>query len=45
MPTQRDRTEAGLVRVVVRSDYTGMEAPPVVEDVQPPEIQKPGGVQ
>ena len=45
VPTQRDRTEAGLVRVAVRSDYTGIEAPPVVEDAKAPEIQKPGGVQ
>jgi hypothetical protein len=44
VPTQRDRTEAGLVRVVVRSDYTGVEAPPVVEDDTASGIQKPGGV-
>jgi hypothetical protein len=45
VPTQRDRTEAGLVRVVVRSDYTGIEAPPHVEDTPGSEIQKPGGAQ
>ena len=43
VPTQHDRTEAGLVRVVIRSDYTGLEAPPDVVDAPTPEIQKPGG--
>lgn len=43
VPTQQDRTEAGLLRVVVRSDYTGMEAPPAVEDLSAPAVQKPGG--
>jgi Tfp pilus assembly protein PilN len=42
LPTQQDRTEAGLHRVVVESRYAGRHVEP--EPAAPP-VQKPGGAQ
>jgi len=43
VPTQQDRTETGLVRVVIRSLYTGMEEAEETVEGPPPAVQKPGG--
>ena len=46
VPSQQDRTEQGLYRVVIESVYTGIEEPPTPpeEPAKPPKSPKPGGV-
>jgi hypothetical protein len=45
VPSQQDRTEQGLYRVVIESVYTGIEEPPTAPEApaKPPQQQKPGG--
>jgi hypothetical protein len=45
VPSQQDRTDEGLYRVVIESIYTGVEEPPTPPEAAPktPQTQKPGG--